>query len=552
MSVAFTPWPEELAARYIEKGYWKGLPLTDVITRHGRELASASRTALICQQRQFSYAELDRLSDILASRLYRQGFRAGETAVVQLPNIAEFYIVYFALLKVGIVPVNALFNHKQLELRSYVEQVQPALMVVSERHQLFQNDQFASTLAEQASTIRHWLVDGETTFGTSLSEWLEALPSEQTEISSSIPTPTPASEVAFFQLSGGSTGTPKLIPRTHNDYYYSVRASAEICLLNKDTVYLCALPAPHNFSLSSPGALGVFYAGGTVVLATDPSAMTCFPLIKQHHVTMTALVPPAVTLWLQAAEDFDYHLDSLKVLQVGGARLSESLAKQIMPVLGCQLQQVFGMAEGLVNYTRFDDDNWHVFNTQGRPISEDDEIKVVDEQGIQVPDGEEGALLTRGPYTFRGYFNSPNHNASAFDTDGFYRSGDIVKRTATGYLIVVGRDKDQINRGGEKIAAEEVENQLLAHDAVTNVALVAMPDIVMGEKSCAFVIAADPKLKAITLRKHLRAQGVAEYKLPDRVEFVSELPMTPVGKVDKKLLRQTIQQTLTIKKEKDV
>ncbi|MCG7584768.1 (2,3-dihydroxybenzoyl)adenylate synthase [Photobacterium sp. OFAV2-7] len=552
MSVAFTPWPEELAARYIEKGYWKGLPLTDVITRHGRELASASRTALICQQRQFSYAELDRLSDILASRLHRQGFRAGETAVVQLPNIAEFYIVYFALLKVGIVPVNALFNHKQLELRSYVEQVQPALMVVSERHQLFQDDQFASTLAEQISTIRHWLVDGETTFGTSLSEWLEALPSEQAEISSSIPTPTPASEVAFFQLSGGSTGTPKLIPRTHNDYYYSVRASAEICQLDKDTVYLCALPAPHNFSLSSPGALGVFYAGGTVVLATDPSAMTCFPLIKQHGVTMTALVPPAVTLWLQAAEDFDHHLDSLKVLQVGGARLSESLAKQIMPILGCQLQQVFGMAEGLVNYTRFDDDNWHVFNTQGRPISEDDEIKVVDELGIQVPDGEEGALLTRGPYTFRGYFNSPDHNASAFDTDGFYRSGDIVKRTATGYLIVVGRDKDQINRGGEKIAAEEVENQLLTHDAVTNVALVAMPDIVMGEKSCAFVIAADPKLKAITLRKHLRAQGVAEYKLPDRVEFVSELPMTPVGKVDKKQLRQTIQQTLTIKKEKDV
>jgi 2,3-dihydroxybenzoate-AMP ligase len=550
MTIPFTPWPAEFAERYIDKGYWIDLPLTDIVARHCVDPTSASRTALICQQRQFSYADLNRLSDILAQHLHAQGFRAGETAVVQLPNVAEFYIVFLALLKVGIVPVNALFNHKQLELRAYIEQVQPALMVVSGRHQLFHDDRFVSELNADTPTIRHWLVDGEATFGTSITEILMVQQETQDEVVEF--TSTLAVEVAFFQLSGGSTGTPKLIPRTHNDYYYSVRASAEICQLDSGTVYLCALPAPHNFSLSSPGALGVFYAGGTVVLATDPSAMSCFPLIHQHRVTMTALVPPAVTLWLQAASDFQRHLVSLNVLQVGGARLSESLAKQIRPVLGCQLQQVFGMAEGLVNYTRFDDDSWHVFNTQGRPISNDDEIKIVDEHGDEVPSGIAGALLTRGPYTFRGYFNSPSHNASAFDTDGFYRSGDIVKRTTTGYLIVVGRDKDQINRGGEKIAAEEVENQLLVHEAVTNAALVAMPDSVMGEKSCAFVITTNPLLKAITLRKHLRAQGVAEYKLPDRVEFVAHLPMTPVGKVDKKQLRQTIQQTLIIKKEKDV
>ncbi|MGF1877969.1 (2,3-dihydroxybenzoyl)adenylate synthase [Photobacterium frigidiphilum] len=547
MTIPFTPWPAEFTERYIEKGYWIDLPLTDIVARHCVDLTSALRTALICQQRQFSYAELNYLSNILAHHLHDQGFKAGDTAVVQLPNVAEFYIVFLALLKVGIVPVNALFNHKQLELRAYVKQVQPSLMVVSNSHQLFHNDRFASELSADTPTIRHWLVEGDASFGTSLTETLMAQQKAQDAEEAAF-TSTPAAEVAFFQLSGGSTGTPKLIPRTHNDYYYSVRASAEICQLDSDTVYLCALPAPHNFSLSSPGAFGVFYVGGTVVLATDPSAMSCFPLIHKHRVTMTALVPPAVTLWLQAASDYKRHLVSLNVLQVGGARLGESLAKQISPVLGCQLQQVFGMAEGLVNYTRFDDDSWHVFNTQGRPISNDDEIKIVDEQGNEVPDGIAGALLTRGPYTFRGYFNSPAHNANAFDADGFYRSGDIVKRTTTGYLIVVGRDKDQINRGGEKIAAEEVENQLLVHEAVINAALVSMPDTVMGEKSCAFVITTNPALKAITLRKHLRAQGVAEYKLPDRVEFVAHLPMTPVGKVDKKQLRQTIQQTLIIKK----
>jgi 2,3-dihydroxybenzoate-AMP ligase len=109
--------------------------------------------------------------------------------------------------------------------------------------------------------------------------------------------------VAFFQLSGGSTGTPKLIPRTHNDYDYSIRRSNEICGITAETRYLNALPAAHNYAMSSPGSLGVFTAGGCVVLANDPSATLCFPLIEQHQINVTSLVPPAVSLWLQAIAD---------------------------------------------------------------------------------------------------------------------------------------------------------------------------------------------------------------------------------------------------------
>ena len=172
------------------------------------------------------------------------------------------------------------------------------------------------------------------------------------------PRPSAADEVAFFQLSGGSTGTPKLIPRTHNDYYYSIRRSVEICRFDANTRFLCAIPAAHNYALSSPGSLGVFYGGGRVVLANDPSATLCFPLIERHQINATALVPPAVSLWLQAIGEWGSNksLESLALLQVGGARLSEALAARIPAEIGCQLQQVFGMAEGLVNYTRLDDD----------------------------------------------------------------------------------------------------------------------------------------------------------------------------------------------------
>ncbi|MBN3254945.1 (2,3-dihydroxybenzoyl)adenylate synthase [Pectobacterium brasiliense] len=537
MSIEFTPWPEELAQRYRDKGYWIGLPLTDVWERHLATQPDA--VAVVCGERQWSYRELDQQSSALAARLTESGLRCGDTALVQLPNVAEFYLTFFALLKMGVAPVNALFSHNKLELLSYATQIEPRLLIASAEHPLFGNGEFLDRLQTQVPRLQTVVMLGDSPLGHSLSDWLQPC------ASTSQYQPSASGQVAFFQLSGGSTGTPKLIPRTHDDYYYSVRRSVEICELTPQTRYLCALPAPHNFPLSSPGSLGVFYAGGRVVLAPDPGAMTCFPLIERHQIDITSLVPPAAALWIQAAEQFGDALRSLKILQVGGAKLSETVARRIPAVLGCQLQQVLGMAEGLVNYTRLDDSDEHTFTTQGYPMSPDDEVKVLDIDGNPVPRGEAGLLATRGPYTFRGYYRSPEHNARAFDSEGFYHSGDVVQMTEDGYLRVVGREKDQINRGGEKIAAEEIENLLLKHDGILHAALVSMPDPVMGEKSCAFLVVSDPSLKAITLRKYLRNQGIAEFKLPDRFEMIDTLPVTPVGKIDKKLLRQRIQTQLS-------
>ena len=356
--------------------------------------------------------------------------------------------------------------------------------------------------------------------------------------------PTTADQVAFFQLSGGSTGTPKLIPRTHNDYDYSIRASVQISGVTSATRFLCALPAGHNFTMSSPGTLGVFHAGGTVVMAPSPEPLGCFQIVARERITMAPLVPPAVALWLRAVEEDPARramLDSLELMLVGGASFAEATARRVPELLGCRLQQVFGMAEGLVNYTRLDDPPEVVFTTQGRPISPDDEVRIVDEDGNDVPDGTPGALATRGPYTFRGYYRSPEHNAKAFDAEGFYYSGDVVVRQG-GNLRVVGRIKDQINRGGEKIAAEEIENLLVRHPDITHAALVAAPDAHLGEKSCAFLVLREGagKLSPPALRRHLLELGVAEYKLPDRFRFVPELPLTAVGKIDKRRLRDSL------------
>ncbi|EPC5389906.1 2,3-dihydroxybenzoate-AMP ligase [Serratia liquefaciens] len=532
MSIAFTPWPEALARRYRERGYWTDRPLTDIITRQAKNDA----IALIDPQRSLSYRQLNQLSDRLAAALLRRGIHSGDTALVQLGNVVEFYVTFFALLKIGVVPVNALFSHQRNELNAYAAQIKPALLIADRQHGLFGNDEFLTTFRAEHPSLRLVALRSEEQGEQSLASWLEE------DCGGFVAAPTAADQVAFFQLSGGSTGTPKLIPRTHNDYYYSIRRSVEICHFDDETRYLCALPVAHNYPMSSPGVLGVFYGGGLVVFASDPDAGQCFRLIDQHQINVTALVPPAVTLWLQAIEEWGgcQQLASLKLLQVGGAKLGETLAARIPAEIGCQLQQVFGMAEGLVNYTRLDDDDQHILTTQGCPMSPDDELWVADDDGNPLPVGETGRLMTRGPYTFRGYYQSPEHNAAAFDKDGFYCSGDLISLTEDGYVKVEGRQKDQINRGGEKIAAEEIENLLLRHPEVINAALVSMPDELMGEKSCAYIIATSP-LKPVVLRRHLRAEGVAEFKLPDRFIQVETLPLTPVGKVDKKLLRQRLE-----------
>ena len=532
MTIEFQKWPAEFAARYRERGYWIDQPLTRALDQ---QLAShPEATAIICGKRRFSYKEIDRLATNLAIRLSKQGLTHGNTAIVQLPNIAEFYVVFFALLKIGVAPVNALFNHRKLELTGYAQQVGPSLIIASRNHELFADNSFFDTLSSVTPQLRFGLFLGEQSPSSSLDQWLRTPAEGEADFS-----PTAPDEVAFFQLSGGSTGTPKLIPRTHNDYDYSVRASREICGLTSDTKFLCALPCAHNFTMSSPGALGVFDAGGCVVMAQNPEPSNCFALIEQHEVSITALVPSALALWLQAAPKHDGSLESLKLIQVGGANFAESHARQVPGVFGCRLQQVFGMAEGLVNYTRFDDDDL-IFTTQGRPISPDDEIKIVGEDGSTVPNGETGILATRGPYTFRGYYRSPEHSATVFDTDGFYYSGDLVQRLNSGHLRVVGRVKDQINRGGEKIASEEVENLLLLHPDVDQAALVAMNDTLLGEKSCAFVVTSNPDLTAPVLRRHLLALGIAEYKLPDRVRFIKTIPLTAFGKPNKKKLREQL------------
>ncbi|MEW5352677.1 (2,3-dihydroxybenzoyl)adenylate synthase [Streptomyces sp. 16-176A] len=530
-------WPEEFAERYRAAGHWRGETFGGMLRE--RAAAHPDRIALVDpapERRTWTYRELDEAADRLAAGFAARGIGRGDRVVVQLPNVGEFVEVVFALFRIGALPVYALPAHRDTEIGHFCAFSEAVAYVVPDVLGGYDHRELAARVQESTPSLKHVFVAGDPGPHTALAE----VPCEP---AGPFAGPAPH-ELAFLQLSGGTTGVSKLIPRTHDDYLYSLRGSNEICGVDADTRFLVVLPAAHNFPMSSPGWLGVLYAGGTAVMCPKPDPATAFELIERERITMTGLVPPLALVWTDAAAGTAHDLSSLELVLVGGAKYSEQAARRLEPALGCRLMQVFGMAEGLVNYTRLDDDPETVVTTQGRPISPDDEIRIVDDADREVPEGEFGHLLTRGPYTIRGYWRAPEHNRTAFTEDGFYRTGDIVRRTPSGHLVVEGRAKDQINRGGEKVAAEEIENIILAHPSVHDVSLVAVPDEYLGERTLAYVIlreGAEP-LRPIAVKRFVRDRGVAAYKVPDLVEFVDAFPQTGIGKISKKQLRSSAEQ----------
>jgi salicylate---CoA ligase len=540
-------WPAELEARYRARGYWQGRALGTLLW--DAAVAYGDREALVDGGLRLTYRELLARADLLAVRLRALGFAAGDAVVVQLPNRWEFVPLLIAWLRLGVLPVMALPAHRERELTHLVELSQAAAVVVPDEHRGYDHQQLAARLVEKVGRNLRVVVAGRTLAGhLDLAAFLAAdhddmeppaVATRQADLDASAPDPR---DVALFLLSGGTTGLPKLIPRTHDDYVYNARLSAGIAAIDETATYLVTLPAGHNFPLACPGILGTLLSGGRVVTSPSPDPAVAFQLIERERVTHTAVVPAVAQRWLDAATaTTSSRLSSLRVLQVGGARIAPEQARRVRPTLGASLQQVFGMAEGLLNFTRLDDPEHVVCDTQGRPASPDDEVRLVDATGRDVPEGEVGELIVQGPYTLRGYYRAGEHNRTAFTSEGWYRSGDMVRRLEDGNLVVEGREKDLINRGGEKVSAEEVEDLAYMDGRVTLVAAVAMPDPDLGERVCVFVVPRDgASLTLDELRQTMEAQGIARYKLPERLVLVPSLPFTAVGKVDKRALRERL------------
>ncbi len=516
-------WPDADVRRYREGGWWTD----ETFAALGRVPAEhQQRPAVITRRETVSFAEFDARADRFAAGLAELGIRPLDRVLVQLPNVPELLVTLVGCFRLGAIPVLALPSHGKHEIGYLAGRAEAAALVIPDKHQRTDFHALARSVRADHPALRVIV----------LGEPAEFIPyAEVTAPPRELPPPDPA-EVALLLLSGGTTGLPKMIPRTHRDYGLQVRESAKAMRFDATGAYLAALPATHNAALGCPGVLGALAIGAPAVLAAAPSPAEVFGLIRDHGVTLTTLMPALLPIWAEFAPHYDVDLSRL-IIEVGGARLDESTAVAAEQALGCTITRWFGISEGVLSFSRPDDPAHVRLATEGLPMLPVDEIRVADDEDRPVSAGQSGELQLRGPYTLRGYYRAEAAHELDFAVDGFFRTGDIVRQTAERNLVVEGRTKDIINRGGEKIPAGELESELRRHPAVSEVAAIALPDPGLGEKICVVVVpvaGAKPTLGA--LRTFLTEIGLASFKLPDRLVLRDELPYTGVRKVDKKAL----------------
>lgn len=528
----FVPYPADRAQVYRQAGYWAGRPLDAIL---GDAAATwPTKPAIIDPEHTYTFSELDTLADRVAAGLAHLGIAAGDRVLLQLPNSCQFAVALFGLLRLGAVPVMCLPGHRTAELGHFAEVSGAVGLIVADEAAGFDYREMAGQLTATHASLRHVVVHGDSgpfVPWSSMVEFDRPLV-DRPRVDTSLP--------ALLLVSGGTTGLPKLIARTHDDYTYNAITCAQACHMTGDDAYLVALPAGHNFPLACPGLIGSMTVGATTVFTADPSPENAFALIDRHRITVTGLVNALAKVWAQACEWEPVLPTSLRFVQVGGSRMSPEEARFILERLTPGMSQIFGMAEGMLNFTRPGDPEDVVVHTQGRPMSPHDEMRVVDDSGDEVAPGEEGELLVRGPYTLNGYYRADDANARSFSPDGFYRTGDRVRIFAdgprAGYVEVTGRIKDVIHRGGETVSATDLEDHLHTHPAIYAAAAVALPDEYLGEKICAAVIFRGKPVTLVELNAFLDERGASAHARPDVLAPLPSLPYTAVGKVDKKQL----------------
>jgi len=508
--------------RYLDSGALPASTLLDCLNqwvdRYG------DRIALQDEEGSLTYRQLDERSTALAGVLKARGLLAEDKVILQLPNSCGFFTALFGVMKLGAVAVLALPGHRQYELLGLQEVARARMYITCSQLGGFRYEVLAEALVNQG------MQPGGVVY-------LDMLGVDAWQGAGKLPAvPVAPDDVAFLLLSGGTTQVPKLIPRTHADYTYNITAMAEACGLHAGSRYLCVVPAAHNFALGCPGVLGVLSVGGLVQLLPQPDIIRLCELLQEQRITVTSLVPSIAELLIEFLESGEMSFEALELVQVGAARFSKESARRLKELLGCELQHIYGMAEGLLCFNRANDPEQAKVDTQGRPLSAFDELRIVGEDGRQVALGEVGELHVRGPYTIRGYQAAPEINAAAFDAEGFYHSGDLVRLDRAGNVTVVGRVKEQINRGGEKYSPSDIEKLMVDWPRVGECAVVGVEDGRLGERVVYFIRPIGPGPSRREVCDYLKGLGLADFKYPDAVVLMEQLPLTAVGKIDKKRL----------------
>ncbi|MGD9042230.1 MAG: AMP-binding protein [Desulfobacterales bacterium] len=533
--------PEEID-RYVAGGFWRNWTLCDLLERNANIFPD--RVAFADDTKAVTWKALYEKSNRMAVHLKKIGVRYGDFFVLQMVNVIEFFYLFFGLNRIGAIPIMCLPRHRKLEVNHEIglHRARGICVMGAER---FDYVQMVEQMKDSHPYLEVFIVAGEKPAQGWLS--LDALLEQAVE--TEVPAdylddvkPDP-NDICCEQLSGGTTGLPKGIPRTHNDYICQFEGYARLAGYTQESVALIVIPVEHNASFTGMTGPALFM-GATVVMTKSPRPLESYELIQKYGVTHTLLIPVQVTYWQDARELREtYDLSSLRVMGVAAQKVKPELAEFCMTELGVNLVNHFGMAEGPLICNRWDSPKEPQLHTVGYPMYIDPlvQIKIFNDKNEEVPQGEIGEMVAKGFLNLKGYFRNPEENEKAFDEKGFFHSGDLMSQRPDGRFVVEGRKKDMIIRGGENVYPEAVEDLLVRHPKVMYVAVVGMPDDKLGEKLCAFIQPVEGQTISFEeVQQFMEEQGSAIFQWPERLEILDGWPLTGVNKIDKRRLRVLI------------
>ena len=529
---------------YNRMRWWLGMTWGDLVDKASD--IYPDKVGLVDGAGSWTYRQIREQVDRLAISLIELGIQSRQWVLLQFPNWHEYIISFFAAQKIGALTLLLIPRHNQSEINYLSELTKPVVWFVPKRYGKTDYEPVIADVLKQNPQLRHviYVRSQQENVHPLLEELIEKTELTEENLRMLRRRRPDPDEVSHIMPTGGTTGLPKASVRTHNCYICNVEYHSRVWEITSNDVLMVVTPVGHSMAMHwGIGAAFLNYAKLVLLDSTQPEDI-CY-WIEKEKVTAVPSVPALIARVVNMDGLEKYDLSSLRKICVGGAPSTPELLRAAYDKLKCVVINGFGSSEGTNTATRPGDSMETICNSVGRPACPYDTIKIVDENGKEVPPGAEGELVSKGPGIFTGYFKSEEENAQIFTVDGFFKTGDKAKKDAAGNITITGRLKDIINRGGEKISALEIEQRLSIHPAIRDAVVVGMPDPVLGERICAYVVITGEKKPTFEEIIHfLKTNGASVQQLPERIEFIEELPMTKVGKVDKKVLRDDIRHKL--------
>ena len=541
----FTPYKKEDAERYNKFRWWSGLAFGDILDRAAD--IHPEKEAFVDRKTRLTYGEAREKTNKLAIGLMDQGIQPLDRVLVQLPNWNEFVFAYFALQKIGAIPVLLIDRHRQFEINQLISLTGAIFWIVASRYRKTDYVPIINDVLEEHPDLKGVITvrgEGDQKPFSSLEKLIEE--AELTEdnlarLASRRPDPM---QVAHMGPTGGTTGVPKIVPRTHNSLITGIEYCSKSWEQSNQDINLLAGPIGHDLTFSK-GFIGSIITCGKAIFLDSPDDKELCETIERERITSIIWVPTLAQRLLQYGDLDKHDLSSLKKMHSAGGAAHPDLVKDVTEKLKMKFYNGYGGTEGMTTITRTTDDLGIICTTVGRPTCPYDTYKVVDQDGNELLPNTQGELVLKGPGVFTGYYNNPEENKEAFTEDGFFRTGDVATIDENGYIRLTGRIKEMINRGGESISATQIEGLVSRHPDVAAVAVIAMPDPVMGERVCAYI---EPKAGAqLTfddIISFLKGEKASVLQLPERIEFIDAMPYTGAQKLDKRYLREDIENKL--------